>query len=312
MKQLFASLLSVLAVTAACTGAVFAEETDSVNVYVTISDAEGTLALAAESIAVSDIDGDGALTINDALYLAHEACYDGGAAAGYASAYGDYGLSLNKLWGTENGGSYGYYVNNASAWSLADPVADGDYINAFVYTDLNAWSDTYCYFDANSVSAEAGEEVTLTLLAAGYDADWNPAVLPVEDAIITIDGEASDWRTDAEGKVTLSFKNGGNFVISAVSDTQILVPPVCKAAVTGTEEETAAPTEALEATEAEPTETTASEEPTEADTQAAASDAKGTVTSPDTGNSSGLCAAGAGALACLGIVTAARKRNHEK
>ena len=55
--------------------------------------------LAMEKITVADNDGDGALTINDALYAAHEKAFTGGAAAGYASVQSDWGLSLSKLWG---------------------------------------------------------------------------------------------------------------------------------------------------------------------------------------------------------------------
>lgn len=212
-----------------CMASVSSAET--VDTYVTISDAEGKLVLTQEKITVSDADKDGALTINDALYLAHEAKYEGGAAAGYGSSYGSYGLSMTKLWGTENGGSYGYYVNNTSAWSLADAVAYGDYINAFVYTDLTAWSDKYTFFDRNTVTAETGDTITLTLSSAGYDADYNPITVPVEGATITLNGTATEYKTDAEGKVTFKIEESGNIVISAVSETQTLVPPVCVAEI---------------------------------------------------------------------------------
>lgn len=201
------------------------------NVYVTISDADGNLALAQKAVDVTDTDGDGALTINDALIAAHDANYEGGAAAGYGSGMTDYGLSMNKLWGIENGGSYGYYVNNTSAWSLTDPVAEGDYVNAFVYTDLTAWSDTYCFFDAQTVYAVVGNTVTLTLSAAGYDADYNPITVPVEGAVITINGEATSYTTDANGSVTVTLDKAGTQVISAVSAAMTLVPPVCTATV---------------------------------------------------------------------------------
>lgn len=300
MKKLLVSVLSVLAVSAACTVTAFAEEADSVNVYVTIADAQGNIAIAGESIDVTDADGDGAFTINDALYIAHEVYYDGGAAVGYASAYGDYGLSLNKLWGTENGGSYGYYVNNIAAWSLADAIDNGDYINAFVYTDLDAWSDTYCYFDANTASAVAGSEVTLTLSAAGYDADWNPVVLPVEGAAITVNGESTDLKTDAEGKVTLKFENDGSYVISAVSDTQILVPPVCKIKV-GTGDP--APTETTTTTEIAAVTTT---------TTTTTANKNSNASSPKTGDSTGVYAAATVTIACFGAIILTRKRNDEE
>ncbi len=226
MKKLVSLLLAaVLVVGMAATPA---KADDTVTVNVTIIDENGSVAIAQVPVEVSDADADGALTINDALFCAHELCFEGGAEAGYASYTGDYGLSLSKLWGVDNGGSYGYYVNNASAWSLADPVADGDYVNAFIYTDLVTWSDAYSYFDVECVDGEEGEEVTLTLFANGYDESWNVVSSPVEGAVIYFDGEATDVVTDAEGKAVVELPEG-KIVISAKSDTMILVAPVCVA-----------------------------------------------------------------------------------
>ncbi|MBR4235637.1 MAG: hypothetical protein IKR85_06205 [Clostridia bacterium] len=188
MKKLLCGLLML----ALALSMAYAEDTAETVVYVSI--ANGTLMTALAPVSVSDIDEDGALTINDALYLAHELYFEGG--DGYASAMSDWGLSLTKLWGVENGGSYGYYVNNVSAMSLADPVQDGDTVYAFVYTDTAAWSDTFCYFDAEFRTAGAGDEVTLTLCAAGFDENWTPVTLPVAGAVITINGEATEYVTD--------------------------------------------------------------------------------------------------------------------
>lgn len=235
MKKIL-SLAAALLVAGTCSVSALAADP---TVYVTIADANGDLALVQEAITVTDTDADGALTINDALYAAHEAKYEGGAAAGYGSGMTDYGISMNKLWGTENGGSYGYYLNNASAWSLTDPVADGDYINAFVYTDLTAWSDTFCFFDVHSVDSVSGNDVTLTLFAAGYDENYNPITVPVADAVITIDGEETEYKTDADGKVTVTFTNAGEYLISAVSESQNLVPPVCEVNVSAPAPQTA-------------------------------------------------------------------------
>ena len=209
----------------------FAEKTEeTAEVYVTIADDKGALALTQEKITVTDIDEDGTLTINDALYAAHETKFEGGAAAGYVTSEGQYGISLDKLWGVENGGSYGYVVNNVSAMSLADEIEAGDYINAYVYTDLTAWSDAYSFFDVNTVDTKEGTEITLTLSANGYDADWNPVVNPVEGAVITVDGKATEYKTDKDGKVTFTLAKG-DYVISATSESQILVPPACRVSV---------------------------------------------------------------------------------
>lgn len=231
MKKIISITLSFLLLFSVLSFAALADSENSVSVYVTISDKNGNLALIQEPVTVTDIDNDNSLTINDALYCAHEAKYPGGAAAGYVSSYGDFGLSLDKLWGTANGQSYGYYVNNTSAWSLADTVKENDYINAFVYTDLATFSDTYSYFDINTVTRKPNGKISLTLSAAGYDAEWNPVVIAVEGATITVDGVATAYKTDAEGKVTIAINNDGKHVISAVSDARILVPPVCVARI---------------------------------------------------------------------------------
>lgn len=232
MKKLISLLLSLLLL---CGGIAFAEAPAlSAEVYVSITDETGALVLACDVVTVTDADADGALTIGDALWAAHVENYET-AAEGYGAAMTEYGLSLTKLWGVENGGSYGYCLNDASAWSLLDPVAAGDHVKAYVYTDLTAWSDTYCWFDSTFVEAAAGSEVALTLSAAGYDEAWNPVTLPVEGAVLTVNGEAVEAVTDAEGKAVWAFAEAGVYVVSAASETQNLVAPVCIVTVTAAE-----------------------------------------------------------------------------
>ncbi len=230
MKRLLTAAFALVLMLATMGLTAFAEDA-AADAYVTISDGNGNLVLIQEKITVTDIDGDGTLTINDALYCAHEAKFDGGAEAGYTYYEGAYGLALDKLWGVENGGSYGYCVNNASAFGLADPIKNGDHIQAYCYTDLTAWSDTFSFFDISTSNAEAGEEITLTLSASGYDESWNPVTVAVADAKITANGEATEFTTDAEGKVTLTLDKAGTYVISAESETMTLVPPVCTVTV---------------------------------------------------------------------------------
>ncbi len=239
MKKLIATVSAIALAVSSAAFTAFAA--NSVNVSVTISDGTGTLPLAQQSVAVTDIDADGTITINDALVIAHNENYDGGAEAGYASGETEYGISLNKLWGVENGGSYGYCVNNTSAMSLMDEVKDGDYISAYAYSDLSAWSDAYCWFNVNTADASAGETLELTLSYAGYDPDWSPITLPVSGAVITVNGEQTELVTDKNGNVTISLDNAGEYLISAVSDMQTLVPPVCKATVTASDSTTEAP-----------------------------------------------------------------------
>lgn len=233
MKKMIAVTAAFLVSCSALGMTAFAEENDETQVYVTISDANGNLVLVQDPVVVKDIDEDGELTINDALYIAHENSYEGGAAAGYSSSVGQYGLGMDKLWGTENGGSYGYYVNNSSAWSLADTVNNGDYVYAFVYTDLANWSDTYSFFDINNADKQQGDSLELTLNRF----DWNAGNLPIEGAAITINGEDTQLTTDSDGKVTVTLDNAGKNIISAKSDSLTLVPPVVVVNVEGKNED---------------------------------------------------------------------------
>lgn len=197
-------------------------------VYVSISDAKDTLAVAYMPVIVTDIDNDGSLTINDALYCAHENAYPGGAAKGYKSSLSAWGLSLYTLWGITNGGSYGYYVNNASAWSLADTVKEGDHVYAFVYADTKNFSDAYSYFTETTATSNQGDEVTVSLKKLSYNALWMLEESAVEGAVITVDGKSTGVKTDANGNAVIAVTESGSHVISAQSpEGEIITAPVC-------------------------------------------------------------------------------------
>lgn len=245
MKKVFALILSLMLILSVGTVCAFAAEGESAEVYVTIADKDGKTVVAAEKLTVTDTDSDSVLTINDALYAAHEKFYEGGAAAGYGTAVTQYGLGVTKLWGDANGKSgYGYYVNNVSAWALTDPIKDYDYIAAFCYTDLEGFSDNYSYFDSFMGDVNAEEELKLTYYQAGYDENWTPVIMPVEGAVITVDGVATEITTDAEGKAAIKLTENGRHIISAKKDGKTLVAPVFAAAVTGGTDPTEPATEA--------------------------------------------------------------------
>lgn len=230
MKKTLAIILAFVMIAGCMPCFAFAAEAPTV--FVTIAN-KGSLATAQIEVAVTDIDDDGKLTVNDALYAAHNESYSGGASAGYSYyVHKDYGLSLGKLWG-DSSGNFGYYINNKSCWGLADEIKDGDYINAFVYSDGKHYSDKYSFFTVNTVSAKTNSEIELTLCSAGYDANWNPVTLPVANAEITVDGAATGVKTDSQGKATIQISSSGEHLISAVSSSETLVPPVCTAKVSG-------------------------------------------------------------------------------
>ncbi len=213
------------------------EPAEDITVTVTISvsgefvtAADGTL-VAGVPVTVSDLDESGDFNIDEVLIAAHDAFYPGGAAAGYASSVGKYGLAVDVLWG-DTSYAFGYYVNHTMAMGLADPVEDGGYVQAYVYADREYYSDSYSYFDKLSAETDDGQ-ITLTLYGASYDADWNPVFSPVSGAAITVNGEAGDYVTGADGQVTITFEETGEYLISAVGGSGILVPPVSRVSVTG-------------------------------------------------------------------------------
>lgn len=228
MKKIMVLLLTLTALLSLGIQSVFAA--DGAEVYVNISNA-GEIEVAMEKVSVTDKDSDGKLTINDVLLTAHEELYEG-EGTGYEYASGDYGLYIKKLWGIDNGGSYGYYVNNASAMSLGDEVKSGDIVTAFLYKDTAGYSDVYSYFDAGKVTAKKGEEFSVTLYTAGFDENWAPVTAPLADAEILIDGESSGIKTDADGKAVIKIDKRGSAVISAKAGDKVLVPAVCVAEIT--------------------------------------------------------------------------------
>ena len=227
MKKILSTLLA-LAMLISLTA--FAEEAPTV--YVSITTDTGALVMTYAPVPLTDADGDDALTICDALMAAHTAYHPDGAEA-FLAEDTEWGKSMYRLWGVENGGSYGYCVNDASAVSLVDPVKAGDHVKAYAFTDLTNFSDTYSYFNAPVAAAAVNTEITLTLSAAGYDEVWNPVTYAVQGAFLIVDGEVyDDVVTDTEGQFVLTFPEAGVYTISAVSNDLTLVPPVCIVTVT--------------------------------------------------------------------------------
>ena len=188
-------------------------------VYVSIFDGSKVVC-AWEKVALKDEDKDGKMTINDVLAAVHDAKNKGG----YASAEGQYGFGITKLWGDESG-AFSYYLNDSAAMSLTDEVKAGDRIYAYVYSDKTTWTDAYSFFDTSMISGKLGQTVTLKLFSAGFDETWAPVNNPVAGATITIDGQATEFKTGEDGSVTITLPNKAA-VISAKADGMTLIPPV--------------------------------------------------------------------------------------
>ncbi len=205
---------------------------DAVKINITVTNA-GDVVVPVEELEVTDVDGDGDVTIYDAIYAAHEKWFEGGA-SGFAVDAGQYGAYITKLWGVENGGAYGYFLNHAMAMSLMDPVAEGDYLVAYVFKDAAAYSDLYA-----KITGETDDEgvVTLTL---GIDSDFDSVYEPFPGAdIVVYDAAFEPLAEDAytvtdngDGTYTVELKESGDYIFVAYEADKPIVPAVYKDSVT--------------------------------------------------------------------------------
>lgn len=235
MKKIIGILLAALMLSGCLS--VYALPAATADINVTFSDNDGKIILVQEKITVTDRNGDGKIDIDEALYATHEAKYEGGAAAGYASAEGQFGLSVTKLWG-DTSGNFGYYVNNKMANGPTDELKSGDYLNAFVYQvceydpiTYETTMDNYSFFDKFTATVTECESLTVTLTKVVFDDQFKPQNEIVAGATIIIDGEKTNFTTGEDGKVTIPMDKAGKYLISAKKTDDILVPPVLKVTV---------------------------------------------------------------------------------
>ena len=164
-------------------------------------------------------------TLDDAFSAAHELYYEGGAAAGYASGEGYYGLSVTKVWG-DTSGKYGYQMNLGAVdvWGPTQAVANGDYIDLSVYESYYPDTESYAKFDAYSKTVVT-DGAELTLYESYYGENWETLYRPCAGATIYVDGVATEFVTDANGRCTVEFDDYGKYLISA-KKTKTLVDEV--------------------------------------------------------------------------------------
>lgn len=233
MKKRLLSLLLALtmALSLVTTGAWAA---DSIQVTVTIAN-RGAIAvgkndtlMAQVPVTVTDLNGDGKFTYEEAMVAAHKAYCEQGEAGFVIN-----GSWVTTLWGGTEGVG-GFYRNNTlTATVNQETIQNGDALTAFSYADTTNWSDKYSFFDQDTVSVKTGETLTLNLKKQGY----NEAATPANAALVTVDNEGAfhelNVATNDKGNATLSFDQAGTYVVSAYGSEDILVPPVCIVTVTG-------------------------------------------------------------------------------
>lgn len=224
MKKIFIGILAALMTMALFSmGALADEKTLEMNAFVTISDENGAFVLTKAEVCVSDADGDGVLTVNDALIAAHDAYNQGGYATD--DPYGD--PVITRLWGNESG-AYGCFNNGGKVWRLTEYLAEGDHVQAYIYADAERMTDMFSYFSKENLTFENGKEA-LTLYAYTLTEEGNLLSKPLAGAFITVNGEKTGIKTDKNGKFTITaddlLENEMN-IISAYSEKQTIVPPI--------------------------------------------------------------------------------------
>ena len=227
MKRILAIVIaSLLCLASLFSLSVFAEEEAKVNVKVSVT-TKNSIKAGLVDVAAGDEDGDGAITISDALYVAHK-IYCSAGVSGYAAVESEFGISLVKLWGDESG-NFGYYLNHQPAMSLADTIKEGDVISACIYEGVYPNMESYAYFDKDSAVVSEGGSITLTLMKLGYDENFNAVSSPVANAKLTVDAAPwGDYTTDANGKVTFTPEWTAEMIVSAIGENEEIIMPVCR------------------------------------------------------------------------------------
>lgn len=138
----------------------------------------------------------GSIDIDEVMYATHEQYYEGGAAAGYASATGDYGAYITKLWGDESG-NFGYFVDDKMTMGLGDKVGRGQHVYAYINANSYPNNDANSYFETPAFDCETYAAASVKLIAQnGYDENWSPKFEGYDKA--QLKAYTADLKTEAE------------------------------------------------------------------------------------------------------------------
>ena len=221
---------------------VFAEEANSVTAYVSVTK-YGEVLNDKSGIPMAyvpvELSGKESYNLDDVFTELHNLYYEGGSEVGYASANGDLGLSVTKFW-EDTSGKFGYYLNGGTEYvsGLSHEVENGDYIDAIIYQNYYPDTEDYAKFEKTNIDVIEGEPFDITLYVSGYDENGNMVFSPCENAIITVNGEETEYTTDENGKASITLDTAGTQIISAKKsklsgeeEVPAITAPVCVASV---------------------------------------------------------------------------------
>ena len=222
---------------------VFAEDANSITAYVSVTKYGEVLndkAYTPMAYVPVELSGKESYNLDDVFTELHNLYYEGGSEVGYASANGDWGLSVTKLWG-DTSGNFGYQVNGGTEYvsGLSHEVENGDYVDAVIYQNYYPDTESYAKFDKTDVDVIEGKPFDITLYyVSGYDENWNMVFSPCDNATITINGEETEYKTNENGKASITLDTAGTKIISAkksklVDEEEVpaITAPVCVASV---------------------------------------------------------------------------------
>jgi hypothetical protein len=208
----------------------FAEEGgNTIKVTMTIS-YKGILGTAADGsamvekeVTVTDIDGNGQFTYDEALVAAHKAYYSDGE-SGYATSMGEWGLSVDKMWGevTDPPHNYMFFTNGAPISTNVGEalVADGEALYAAVMA-ASSGCDFKSSFDFHDILTTAGQEVSM--MVTGFIGMEGGEAKPLPGIQIGYwkDGkfvEFSGAKTNDKGVATFTVTEEGTFLVTATGE----------------------------------------------------------------------------------------------
>jgi len=238
MLKRFLSIVLAFTVTFSGIIPISAAKRNDVTVYLSVSkygeivrDTNGELMAYVEV----SLNGKDSYNLDDVFQKAHDLyCKYGD--KGYSSSESEWGFGIDKFWGNTSG-DFGYQVNGGTeaVMGLGHLVEDGDYIDMAIYKNSYPDTEGYSMFDLTKAEIYTDTEFELTLnYFSGYDENWNNIVSPCEGAQITVNGEETEFVTDENGNVVLSFETDGKKIISAtkkkvVSEVEVpaITAPVC-------------------------------------------------------------------------------------
>ena len=187
---------------------------NSVNIHVTIAQKETVLD---QDITVTDQDGDGRLTSEDAVITAHNLYYPGGSARGYAGE--------GYIWGLRGE----YFYTNLSAGADFDPelhnpvgqrrdLRNGD---SLTWEAGNLHQEMCCIqpqIPEHLMNGNPIPQGTEIRLAVSHLIPAQPADEPVAGAEITVNGKKTGIFTDADGFASLRLDQAGACIIGALTE----------------------------------------------------------------------------------------------